>query len=660
VATGDSDINNSIFAEFIDDFFAECDEHLTMVRRALLELEPFIDQPRVNRDLLDELFRGFHSLKGLAGMVGVADVEQLAHHLEGYLRVLRQEQLRLTAEGFEALIVGTRMLEQVVAAQRTHTPPPAIESTLERLAALITTLTPIAAPAAAPQSASQTATFSPDEEAQLALARERGDQLWLVTFTPTPELAKRDINVNNIRGRLQEIGELIRAAPRVIPAGGIAFDFVVASRTDEMTFAAWHDDGLTYAPYLPLTPADSVLETSAAPPALVIAPSNVVRVDLDRLDELMQLVGALVVSRGRLADQLAQLELLLPVAEWRALQETALGLERQLRDLRTGVLRMRMVPIGDAFTRMQFVVRDLARELHKQVTLDLRGQDTEIDKFVVERMLDPLVHLVRNAVSHGLEMPDERVAAGKPPAGTLTLQASTTGDLVTIDIEDDGRGIDADLIAVRARTLGMFDGGAALDQAQLLQVLCAPGFSTREQADRVSGRGVGMDVVYKTVQELGGTLTMATAMGSGTRFTVQLPLTLAILEALLVSAGDQIFAVPLPVVREVIRVQADQISRVEYNELLRYRGGTLPLVRLARRFGLAENAADAGFAFIIGSGSSAVGVAVDRLIGKREIVVRPINDPLAQADGIAAATELGDGRVVLILDAPALIRPIAS
>jgi len=384
-----------------------------------------------------------------------------------------------------------------------------------------------------------------------------------------------------------------------------------------------------------------------------------VRVDLGRLDELMQQVGTLVVSRGRLADQLVHLETLLPVAEWRALQETTLGLERQLRDLRTGVLRMRMVPIGDVFARMQFVVRDLARDLQKQVTLDLRGQDTEIDKFVVERMLDPLVHLIRNAVSHGLETPDERVAAGKLPAGAIALRATTTGDLVTIDIEDDGRGIDAELIAMRARALGLLDGVAPLDQAQLLQVLCAPGFSTREQADRVSGRGVGMDIVYKTVQELGGTLALATEAGSGTRFTVQLPLTLAILDALLVTAGGQTFAVPLPVVREVIRIQADQISRIEHNELLLYRGGTLPLVRLARRFGLAENTSDAGFAFIVGSGRGAVGIAVDQLLGRREIVVRPINDPLAQVAGVAAATELGDGRVGLILDTPALINPIA-
>jgi two-component system chemotaxis sensor kinase CheA len=643
-----------MFAEFLDDFFAECEEHLTIVRRSLLELEPSIDQPQLDRALLDELFRSFHSLKGLAGMVGVAEVEQLAHHMESYLRVLRQEQQQLSKAGFEALIAGTQLLEQVVVARRADVAPPPIDQILARLEALLPQRA--APPPAIMEPTASASTFSSDEAARLAAASARGDNIWLITFTPTPELAKRDVNVNTVRGHLQEIGELIRAAPRVISTGGIAFEFVLASQAGQATFAEWAGDGLTFTPYVSAQPQ---LEPSlSSTPTMPVAPSNVVRVDLGRLDELMQLVGALVVSRGRLADQLADLETLRPVAEWRKLQETTQALERQLRDLRTGVLRVRMVPIGDVFARMQFVVRDLARDLHKQVVLDMHGQDTELDKFVVERMLDPLLHLVRNAVSHGLEPPDARVASGKPAAGTIALRASTTGDLVTIDIEDDGRGIDAQQIAARARALGLLEGDAPLDPAQLLQIVCAPGFSTREQADRVSGRGVGMDVVYKTVQDLGGTLGLATEAGSGTRFTIQLPLTLAILDALIVGAGGHTFAVPLPVVREVIRLHSDQISAIEQNELLPYRGGTLPLVRLARRFGLVETAGDAGFAFVVGSGRCAVVIAVDQLLGKREIVVRPINDPLAQTAGIAAATELGDGQVVLILDALALAQPV--
>jgi two-component system, chemotaxis family, sensor kinase CheA len=646
-----------MFAEFLDDFFAECDEHLALVRRTLLALEPSIDQPQVSRELLDELFRSFHSLKGLASMVGVASVEQLAHHLESYLRVLRQGQLTLTATAFDALLAGTHLLEQAVIARRAAAPAPPIEAALARLAALVPEPTPAPTTAPGPRPASSAQASSPDEAARLAAASDRGDSLWQVSFSPTAELAERGINVNSVRGRLQEAGELLRAAPRVIPGGGIAFDFVVASRPGDSAIEAWRADGLSVAPWLSTPPDSPKPESSASvAPTLLGTPANVVRVDLARLDELMQQAGALVISRSRLADQLTRLEALLPVAEWRALQDTTLALERQLRDLRTAIMRVRMVPIGDVFARMQFVVRDLARELRKQVKLDLHGQGTEIDKYVVDRMLDPLLHLVRNAVSHGLEAPDERAAAGKPPAGRLALRAATTGDLVTLEIEDDGRGIDAHQIAARARSLGLLDDDAPLDSAQLLQLLCAPGLSTRDQADRVSGRGVGMDVVYKTVQELGGALTLASEAGSGTRFTIQLPLTLAIVDALIVTSGGQTFAVPLPAVREVIRVQPEQISRMEQNELLPYRGGTLPLIRLARRFGLAETTQAARFAFVLGSGRSAVGVAVERLLGKREIVVRPISDPLAQIDGIAAATELGDGQVVLILDPPALVR----
>lgn len=656
MATDDADIDTGLFAEFLDDFFAECDEHLVAVRRALLALEAEIGQARVNRDLLDELFRGFHSLKGLAGMVGVAEIEQLAHQLEGYLRALRQEQQRLSAEGFEALVAGTQLIEQVVVARRTQATPPTIERTLARLTTLVTEQISPTPLATAPKTPSRPATSNPDEDAKISAAHNRGDHVWLVTFSPTPQLAKRDVNVNHVRERLQGIGELIHAAPRILPGGGIAFDFVVASKADETTLAAWHDDGLTYASYQPATSAEPAHKSAVSPsPNKVTAASNMVRVDLDRLDELMQLVGTLVVSRSRLADQLTHLETLLPVAEWRNLQEVTLGFERQLRDLRASVMRIRMVPISDAFARMQFVVRDLARDLHKQVMLDLRGQDTEIDKFIVERMLDPLIHLVRNAVSHGLETPDERRAAGKSSAGTLALRAATTGDLVTLEISDDGRGIEAELIAARARALGLIEGNAPLDQNQLLQVLCAPGFSTREQADRVSGRGIGMDVVLKTVQELGGTLSLTTEAGKGTCFTLQLPLTLAILDALLVTAGDQTFAVPLSVIREIIPVQTSQIKAIERNELVAYRGSTLPLVRLTRQFRLAETVADSQFAFVVGSERNAVGIVVDRLLGKREIVVRPINDPLVDVAGIAAATELGDGRVVLILDTTALV-----
>ena len=245
-------------------------------------------------------------------------------------------------------------------------------------------------------------------------------------------------------------------------------------------------------------------------------------------------------------------------------------------------------------------------------------------------------------------------AAGKSAEGKLTLRAATSGEHVVIEIADDGRGIDAERVAARARERGLISGDVRLDEALLLKLICAPGFSTRDEADRASGRGVGMDVVASVIEELGGVLTLATEKGRGTRFRVELPLTLAIADAIIAIAGGQRFAFPQTVVREVIEVEASAVRVLENNEIVSYRGGVLPLLRLARLFGLEETTARVFHAFVVGHGASAVGLAVDRAVGQKEVVVRGLNDPLVKVAGVAGATDLGDGRVVLILDVAAL------
>jgi two-component system chemotaxis sensor kinase CheA len=655
------DDGGEFFAQFLDDYFAECDEHLTLVRRHLLALESDIGRPGVDASLLDELFRSFHTLKGISGMVGLGEAEQLAHHMESYLRALRRKGATLSREGAEALIEGTTVLEQVIAAFRKKEAAPGIARTVARLQVVAPDASsaperPETAGAAEDGGDAHAETGRRQGRTLAAGARGPGDtRTWRFEFAPTPELSERGVNVNSVRARLLEIGELLRATPHVKEQGRIIFEFVVATGVEESAFAGWHEDNLTYGPVEEATPDDarrsppsrtgpasgSAAESEPTPPATpatsLLAPSNVVRVDLARLDE-----------------SLKQLKRSVAPAEWRGLQETSQAMARQLRDLREGVMRVRMVQVGEIFERMKFVVRDLARESGKEIKLELRGQETEIDKFLVERMMDPLLHLVRNAVGHGLETVGERVARGKPPEGTITLRAAAAGDNVLIEIADDGRGIDEERIAARARALGLMTGDARPDEALLLKLICAPGFSTRDEADRVSGRGVGMDVVCRTVEELGGTLTLTTAMNRGTRFTIELPLTLAIADALIASVAGQRFAFPQAVVREIIEVEAAAVKVLENNEIVAYRGGVLPLLRLARLFGLDETPPRAFHVFVVGSGAGAVGLAVDRAIGQREIVVRGLNDPLVKVRGVAGATDLGDGRVVLILDVAAL------
>jgi two-component system chemotaxis sensor kinase CheA len=305
---------------------------------------------------------------------------------------------------------------------------------------------------------------------------------------------------------------------------------------------------------------------------------------------------------------------------------------------------------------MPFVVRDLARETGKKITLLLQGQATEIDKYLIERMMDPVLHLVRNAVSHGIEPPDERIARGKRPEGTITLTAAAAGELVTIDIEDDGRGVDAAAVAARARDAGLSVPAGALDSAALLALLCAPGLSTKDDPDRASGRGVGMAVVKETVERLSGTIALESVSGVGTKFTIQLPLTLAIADALIGRVGLEAFAVPQSAVREVIEVAAGDVRQMEENEIVLYREAALPIVRLSRLFGIDAESPARFHVFVIGSGTAAMGLAVDRIVGHREIVVRAVSDPLVRVDGIAGATDLGDGRVVLILDPMSIAR----
>jgi two-component system chemotaxis sensor kinase CheA len=449
---------------------------------------------------------------------------------------------------------------------------------------------------------------------------------------------------------LQEIGQLIQAKPVVKGAGEIAFEFIVATDADQSALANFEADGLTFKPAV----VESAPRAKETQPVATIAPASVVRVDLDRLDDLMRIIGELVISRIRLEDQLKELKRVAPPATWRSLEETSLSMARQLRDLRESVMRVRMVQVGESFERMTFVVRDLARESGKKIIVQLSGGETEIDKFLVERMMDPLMHLVRNAVSHGLETVAEREAQGKRSEGLLSLSATTAGEMIVIKIADDGRGIDRHRVLERANARGLADKNAELDDAALLDLLCTPGFSTREEADRESGRGVGMDVVKKATEELGGRMSLTTRVGEGTTFTIELPLTLAIAEALIVTVNGQRFAVPQSGVREVLAVESASTKTLENNEIILYRGKVLPLLRLARVFEMNYQRGDNFHVLVIGDETNAVGLAVDRILGQQEIVVRAIKDPLAQSQGIAGATELGDQRVVLILDITAL------
>ena len=648
-----AEVPGGLDPQLLDDFFAEADEHLVGIRQGLLQLEASVGKAEPDPRIVGELFQNFHSFKGISGMVGLGPAEALAHATEDFLRLMRERKAQVTGRGLEVLTLAAHKLEQVVAAYHSHKPLPGYESLLADLREQCeqASNSDSAAPASR-ESRGDTELLTRIEE-----AKARGLLLWKYTFSPTRELDAAGTNVNSVREQLLKLGEILKAVPQVKGKGEIAFEFLIAAREAPSDLQAWEAKGVVIQLVEPENPASparahAAEETEHSP---FLAPSHIVRVDLKQLDDLMRITGEMVIHRSRLDAQLAALNGGRARVDLRGVQEVNGSMARSLRELREAIMRVRLVPVAEIFARMPFLVRDLARQTQKKARLKLTGQDTAVDKYVIERLKDPILHLVRNAFSHGVETPEERAAASKPEEATIELGASTVGDSVILRVKDDGKGINPNAIIQRAKKLGL-KIPKTVDNQSILQILCSPGFSTRDDADRASGRGVGMTVVQATVQELGGNLTLDSEEGRGAQFTIRLPLTLAVADALIITAAGERCAIPQSSVREILHITGAQIQMANGIEVVSYREGVLPVTRLAGLFGLPGAAKPRMYLLVITTDRGSIGLLAEEVLGQREIVVSALRDPLIQVPAISGATELGDGKPVLILDAPALTR----
>jgi two-component system chemotaxis sensor kinase CheA len=478
----------------------------------------------------------------------------------------------------------------------------------------------------------------------------------------------------------------------------IAFDLVFASARARADLEAAVSGMATVAP-LPLTPTPSratsprprratggfeelgsgpglraLLPAESTGSGLRMAPeaslrslTQTVRVDIGRLDGLMNSIGELLLIRSNI-DRLAEAArsvgtagvAALPKLWGQELQRETRALERKLDELQKGVLDVRMVPLGQVFDKLARLMRRLVRESGKDVDFDVAGGDVELDKLIVEELSDPLMHLLRNALDHGVERPDARLKAGKPSRGTVRLRARQQGNHVVIEVGDDGAGIDE--VRVRevaaARGLISLEDTEDLSRRELLDLLFLPGFSTRADVSELSGRGVGLDVVKTNVARLSGLMDIDSTRGLGTTFTLTLPLTLAIIRALMVKTSGRMYAVPLNSVLEIVSVKASELRTIERREVFEVRGQTLPFVRLARVFGLPEVERTHHFVVLIGLAQQRLGLAVDELAGQHDIVTKPLGGRLREVKGLSGATELGDRRAVLVLDVGALMEEL--
>jgi len=650
--------------EFIGGFVVEAAELVTAANASLIDIEAGIAEgvprPRAGRDL----FRALHTIKGLAGMVGVESIVEIAHALETLLRAAERSGGELGRVAAELALQGVQAIaERVRAVSEGGAPAPVPAGMLEAIAAAETTIDVVAAaPSISPE---LDARLSPSERRQLSIALVAGTPGWLLSFVPSEANAARGVTIGAVRAQLATLGEIVKLVPRTVTGAagaqlGIAFDIVLVSAAPREALAeaiAGPVERVIAIP--PPRPVPAAVEPEVRDAGgEVISPIGrpVVRVELGRLDELQDQLSLLIVSRFRLEREIAA------HAERghdvRGLRQAVDLQGRQLRDLRRAILRARMVRASEVLEPLSLLIRSLARSSDKAVRLELETRDAELDKAVADRLLPALVHLVRNAVDHAIEPVAERIARGKPRLGTIRVACrEIAGNQLELVISDDGRGIDRAEVARRAAR-------PVDDDVALLEVLCGAGFSTRDVATRTSGRGLGMDIVRRiAVSELGGDLRVASTPGAGTAFTLCVPLTIAIVEVFAFACGRQSFVVPVAAIEEIFELPDAGVIPPRTGglrapaSLLERRGHAIPVVSLGAELAIDDGTA-ARKALVIRRNGEAIAFSVDRMLGRQEVVVRTIGDPLVTAPGIAGATDLGDGRPTLVLDLAELGRAV--
>ena len=666
------------------EFVSEAEDILESMRAAVADLGD-AGGPEPAPELVNRLFRAAHSLKALAGLFQFDPIQDLAHRLEDVLDGLRLGRVELSAVLSpidEAIGMFTKLLAAVGNAAAMARSEEAIADLVARIeaAARADTAAPEPVLAALELDPSLLAALTEYEEHRLREGLRRGRRITLVDVSF--DLACFEEGLSELTTAIRESGEVISTLPTPgeSPESQIRFSLLAASELAASELASRLEiperavrDVLPSLAHGSAGPPDSGPPADAprggeplAMPAArseagelesLRSVSQTVRVDIRKLDELMNIVGELVIQRGTLSDLidrlLAEPTTVRAGGEFAKLHKT---LDRRLRELQSAVLDVRMVPLRQVFERVSRVVRRIRRERALSVVLDVVGADTELDKLIVEALVDPLMHVVRNALDHAIEPADERIAAGKDPVARIEIGASQRGNHVVITVSDDGRGLDTAALRARAERLGLVAEGATLAEEEAFGLVFAPGLTTRGEVSETSGRGVGMDVVRSNLTSLGGVVDVGSSRGRGTRITMTLPITLAIIRSLIVGVGDQRFAVPLDSVLETLLVEPGTLQRSEGRELLDLRGQPLPLRRLAAEFGLpSDSPSEKAFAIVLGLGEQRMALLVDRLEGQQDTVIKPIQGPVRVLRGIAGATELGDQSAVLVLDVAGLV-----
>ena len=677
--------------QYMEMFLDESREHLQSLNDGLLSLE---NDPE-DLTVLNEIFRNAHTLKGMSATMGYTKTAELTHDMENLLDMLRKEQLKVSSEIIDVIFKCVDSLQEMV-----ENIGNGESEDLVDVSELVRQVNAIAKGDAAPaaeeaeeaaegeNAAAPVLELNDTDETVIREAKNSG----LIPYAVHVEIAEscllksaRSYMVMNV---LDELGDVIKsvppaqdleqekfdhsfdvvivtdAEPKAIEDGVSAISEITEVKVTEITLSASKEETKEEAPKAAAPAAKKAEPKKADAKAEAKKPAGKndkkahvagqsVRVDIEKLDTLMNLVGELVTNKVRL-EQIGMTHRLTE------LTETLEQMDRVTSDLQSVVMKVRMVPVSQVFNRFPRMVRDLAKELNKDINLTIEGEDTELDRTVIDEIGDPLMHLLRNSLDHGVEHPDDREAKGKPRTGEVGLIARHEGNNVVIMVTDDGAGINADKIRNKAVEKGMIsrEEADALPDADAVRLIFLPGFSTAETITDVSGRGVGMDVVRSKIESLGGHVDVETKIDEGSVFKIKLPLTLAIIQAMLVKVQDEMYAIPLGSIDSTINITPDDIKTVQNKEVIVLRGQIIPIARLGEVLSVpkgADNDEEDIFVVVVHVGDHKIGIVVDNLIGQQEIVIKTLGKLLSGLKMLAGATVLGDGHVAMILDVSALM-----
>jgi len=638
------------------EFIAEAEEILDNLTSDLKALEESKGEPHPN--LINKIFRGMHSLKGLAGMLKFSQISELSHSLENLLDKLRLGKVPCDKAFVDILYDGIGTLHQMISMVQTE------GSDNFPIKELIEKIHKFSSQEKKAEGTSIFSSISLDEKTLKSLTEYEEHRLKenlisnknLFSIEVSFPFDTFDVLLRKLDEKLSEGGEVISKLPSVSDKPDrISFKLLYGTKDDyETVISIVGEEGKVED--LRIKPQEKKEEEKATGFESMKSVSQSVRVDIAKLDSVMNIVGDLFLERGNLEHFLDKIrEISIPRVLFQEIFKVERNFYRKINELQKGIIELRMVPIGQIYNKLTRAVRQLADDFKKEIELEFKGEDTELDKMMVEEITDPLIHIIRNAVDHGIEMPEQREKIGKPRKGKITIEAFQKGNSVAILVKDDGKGIDIDNLRKKGMQRGIISEDAPFDA--ILNLIFLPGFSTAEKVSQVSGRGVGLDVVKQNITNLNGTIFVTTKKNEGTTFEINLPITLAIIQALIVAYGDYQFAIPLTSVSEAFRTKESEIQTIEGREVFYLRDFTLPIVRLSDIFNISDSNHKNEWIYVVVNkvGERGFGIVVDKLLKQQEIIIKSVGQRLKNIKGIAGAAELKAGELVLVLDLPSIM-----